>query len=128
MSTSSQCPGAGSGAPLAQAAKARAGIGDRTELAGALEGGRVLLERIPVPSNPRNHFVVDPGKWDFYAMDCARRVLIVLIIDEIAALTGWVNDPTMKRRIESALGLLLSQGRAPGVVATETRTETPAPT
>jgi hypothetical protein len=45
-----------------------------------------------VPWNPRNHFVVDPGKWDyFYAMDCARRVLI---IDEIAALTGWVNVPT----------------------------------
>jgi DNA segregation ATPase FtsK/SpoIIIE, S-DNA-T family len=42
--------------------------------------------------------------------------LIVLIIDEIAALTGWINDRTTKRRIESALGLLLSQGRAAGVV------------
>jgi hypothetical protein len=35
--------------------------------------------------------------------------LIMLIIDEIAALTGWINDRTTKRRIESALGLLLSQ-------------------
>ena len=42
--------------------------------------------------------------------------LIVLIIDEIAALTGWINDRAMKRRIESALGLILSQGRAAGVV------------
>jgi S-DNA-T family DNA segregation ATPase FtsK/SpoIIIE len=42
--------------------------------------------------------------------------LIVLIIDEIAALTGWITDRTMKRRIESALGLILSQGRAAGVV------------
>ena len=41
--------------------------------------------------------------------------LIVLIIDELAALTGWVNDRTVKRRIEAALGLLLSQGRAAGV-------------
>jgi S-DNA-T family DNA segregation ATPase FtsK/SpoIIIE len=42
--------------------------------------------------------------------------LIVVIIDEIAALTAWINDRTTKRRIESALGLLLSQGRAAGVV------------
>ena len=40
--------------------------------------------------------------------------LIVLIVDEIAALTAWINDRTMKRRIESALGLLLSQVCAPG--------------
>ena len=58
----------------AQAAKACARIGDKTELAGALETGRGLLERMPPPSNPRNHFVIDPAKLDFYAMDCARRV------------------------------------------------------
>ena len=40
----------------------------------------------------------------------------MLIIDELAALTGWVNDRTVKRRIEAALGLLLSQGRAAGVL------------
>jgi DNA segregation ATPase FtsK/SpoIIIE, S-DNA-T family len=42
--------------------------------------------------------------------------LIVLLIDELAALTAWINDRTIKKRIETALGLLLSQGRAPGVV------------
>lgn len=42
--------------------------------------------------------------------------LIVVIVDELAALTGWVTDRTAKKRIESALGLLLSQGRAVGVV------------
>lgn len=42
--------------------------------------------------------------------------LIVLIVDELAALTGWVNDRAVKKRIESALGLLLSQGRAVGVL------------
>lgn len=42
--------------------------------------------------------------------------LIVLVIDELAALTGWTLDRTAKRRMEAALGLLLSQGRAVGVV------------
>ncbi len=40
----------------------------------------------------------------------------MLVVDELAALTGWVTDRTAKKRIEAALGLLLSQGRAVGVV------------
>lgn len=42
--------------------------------------------------------------------------LVVVIVDELAALTGWVTDRNARKRIESALGLLLSQGRAVGVV------------
>jgi S-DNA-T family DNA segregation ATPase FtsK/SpoIIIE len=42
--------------------------------------------------------------------------LVVLITDELAALTAWPNDRTARRRIDSALSLLLSQGRAAGVV------------
>lgn len=42
--------------------------------------------------------------------------LIVLVIDELAALTAWTIDREAKRRIGAALGLLLSQGRAVGVV------------
>jgi S-DNA-T family DNA segregation ATPase FtsK/SpoIIIE len=42
--------------------------------------------------------------------------LLVVLVDELAALTAWVNDRAVKKRIESALGLLLSQGRAVGVV------------
>jgi len=42
--------------------------------------------------------------------------LVVLVVDELAALTGWATDRTAKKRIEAALGLLLSQGRAVGVV------------
>ena len=42
--------------------------------------------------------------------------LIVVLVDEIAALTGWITDRTMKKRIDSALSLLLTQGRAVGVV------------
>jgi S-DNA-T family DNA segregation ATPase FtsK/SpoIIIE len=42
--------------------------------------------------------------------------LMVVVIDELAALTGWVADRAVKKRIETSLGLLLSQGRAVGVV------------
>jgi S-DNA-T family DNA segregation ATPase FtsK/SpoIIIE len=40
--------------------------------------------------------------------------LIVILIDELAAL-AYVNERDVRRRIENALGLLLSQGRAVGV-------------
>lgn len=42
--------------------------------------------------------------------------LVVLLVDEMAALTAYVGDRDLKRRAESALQLLLSQGRAPGVL------------
>ncbi len=42
--------------------------------------------------------------------------LIVLVVDEIASLTAYVTDRDLKKRIGAALPLLLSQGRAPGVV------------
>jgi S-DNA-T family DNA segregation ATPase FtsK/SpoIIIE len=41
--------------------------------------------------------------------------LIIVIIDELASLTAYVNDRDAKRRITAALSLLLSQGRAVGV-------------
>ena len=40
--------------------------------------------------------------------------LIVILIDELAAL-AYVNERDLRRRIDNALGLLLSQGRAVGV-------------
>jgi S-DNA-T family DNA segregation ATPase FtsK/SpoIIIE len=40
--------------------------------------------------------------------------LIVVIVDEMAALTAWAQGDT-RQRIQSALSLLLSQGRAAGV-------------
>jgi S-DNA-T family DNA segregation ATPase FtsK/SpoIIIE len=40
---------------------------------------------------------------------------IVVIIDELASLTAYINDRDAKRRITAALSLLLSQGRAVGV-------------
>lgn len=41
--------------------------------------------------------------------------LLLLVVDEVASLTAYVNDTALRRRIENALSLLLSQGRAPAV-------------
>jgi S-DNA-T family DNA segregation ATPase FtsK/SpoIIIE len=41
--------------------------------------------------------------------------LVVIVIDELAALTSYVIDREAKKRITAALSLLLSQGRAVGV-------------
>lgn len=41
--------------------------------------------------------------------------LIVVLIDELAAITSYITDNALKKRINAALSLLLSQGRAPGV-------------
>jgi DNA-binding XRE family transcriptional regulator len=56
---------------IAQEAKARARLGE-AGLQGLLESGRNLLDRLPYPDRPDNHFQVDPAKWDYYAMDVHR--------------------------------------------------------
>ena len=42
--------------------------------------------------------------------------LVVIVVDELAALTAYVGNRDLKRRAEAAIQLLLSQGRAPGVL------------
>lgn len=56
----------------AQEAKAWARIGDRRQVEVALDRGRILLDSQPYPDNLDHHFVVDPTKFDCYAMDCYR--------------------------------------------------------
>ena len=56
----------------AQVAKAWARIGDRRQTEVSLDRGRRLLDSMPYPENLDHHFVVDPTKFDFYAMDCYR--------------------------------------------------------
>ncbi|MEU8089071.1 hypothetical protein AB0B57_36330 [Micromonospora sp. NPDC049101] len=58
----------------AQRAKAWARMGDRRQVELALDQGRRILEGLPYPENLDHHFVVDPAKFDFYAMDCYRIV------------------------------------------------------
>lgn len=59
---------------IAQQAKAYARMGMDREMQETLERGRVTLDKMPYPENVENHFVVDPSKYDFYAMDCYRHV------------------------------------------------------
>lgn len=59
---------------IAHQAKAYARTGQVKEMERSLESGRRLLESMPYPENIENHFVVDPSKFDFYAMDCYRQV------------------------------------------------------
>lgn len=57
-----------------QRAKAYARMGMPGDVRSSLSDGSALLDRLPFPSRPDNHFVVDPDKWDFYAMDTYRIV------------------------------------------------------
>jgi hypothetical protein len=59
---------------MAQEAKARARMGDAARVREVLERGRRLLDGFTAPTRPDHHFVVDPDKWDFYAMDAYRIV------------------------------------------------------
>lgn len=57
-----------------QQAKAYARMGMPEKVHESLENGRALLDELPYPDRPDHHFVVDPDKWDFYAMDTYRIV------------------------------------------------------
>lgn len=57
-----------------QIGKAYARLGKPEKVHEALENGSNLLSSLPYPERPDNHFVVDPDKWDFYAMDTYRIV------------------------------------------------------
>ncbi|WP_231642258.1 hypothetical protein [Nocardia sp. NRRL S-836] len=59
---------------IAQEAKAWARMGEQDEMERPLDRGRSLLDSMPYPDNIENHFVVDPDKFDFYAMDCYRHI------------------------------------------------------
>lgn len=92
---------------IAQQAKAYARMGRRQEMHEALERGRVVLDGMPYPENIDNHFVVDPSKFDFYAMDCYRHVgedrLALELADEvIRASTGFNSHSRWPMRIAEA--------------------------
>jgi hypothetical protein len=91
----------------AQEAKAWARIGDRRQTEVALDSGRRLLEALPYPDNLDNHFVVDPTKFDFYAMDCYRhlaedRMATTLAQEVIQAGTDFDGTERAPMRIAEA--------------------------
>ncbi len=81
------------------------GLGD--EMLKTLEHGRVLLDGMPYPDNVENHFMVDPSKYDFYAMDCYRqvgenRLARELSEEVIRASTDFQNHERWPMRIAEA--------------------------
>ncbi len=101
-------PRSGVAAQLAaQEAKAWARIGDRRQTEVALDRGRRLLDTLPCPDNLANHFAIDPGKFDFYAMDCYRylaedRLAVTLAGEVIRAGTGFDGTDRAPMRMSEA--------------------------
>jgi tetratricopeptide (TPR) repeat protein len=101
----------------AQEAKAWARIGDRRLTEVALEKGRRLLEAMPYPDNLDHHFVVDPTKFDFYAMDCYRhlgedRLAETLATEVIQASTdfdGTERAPMRLAEARTTLGVIAAR-------------------
>lgn len=53
-----------------QQARGQARLGQRSEVHASLNHGAKMLEQLPKPSHPENHFVFDHTKWIFYAATC----------------------------------------------------------
>lgn len=110
----------------AQQAKAWARLGDRRQVELALDRGRTMLERLPYPENLDHHFVVDPEKFDFYAMDCYRVVgenqLAATYAQEVARTStgpdGSVAKPMRLAEAQLTLGVVSARsGDLDGAVA-----------
>jgi len=73
----------------------------------ALDKGRRLLEAMPYPDNLDHHCVVDPAKFDFYAMDCCRhlaedRLAETLATEVIQASTDFDGTERAPMRLAEA--------------------------
>jgi hypothetical protein len=107
---------------FAQEAKAWARMGNQRNVVKALERGRILLDSLPYPERPDNHFVVDPDKFDFYAMDCYRLIgddnLAEMhareIIRRTTAPDGTNLSPMRKAEAELTLGVISARNGALG--------------
>lgn len=102
----------------AQEAKAWARLGDQRNVQRALENGRALLDTMPLPDRPDNHFVVDPDKFALYAMDCYRLVgndtLASINAEEIIRKTTSFDgrDLSPMRKAEAQITLGVAAARA----------------
>lgn len=102
---------------IAQQAKALARMGRRDDMLNTLERGRVLLDGMPYPDNIENHFIVDPSKYDFYAMDCYRHIgenrLARELSDEVIRastdFTGYERWPMRVAEAQITLGVVAAR-------------------
>lgn len=102
---------------LAQEAKAWARMANQRNGLRALEKCRTLLDSLPYPERPDNHFVIEPDKFDFYAMDCYRLIgddrlaetLAREIIKKATAFDGTDISPMRKAEAELTLGVIAAR-------------------
>lgn len=97
----------------AQEAKAWARIGDRRQVEVALDRGRTLLDALPYPDNVAHHFVVDPAKFDFYAMDVYRMLGVDSMAANLAAevlRTSGDRSPMRRAEARFTLGVVAARG------------------
>ncbi|WP_348538057.1 XRE family transcriptional regulator [Nocardia carnea] len=115
-----ECADSGVGVQLAaQRAKAWARLGDRSAVDAALAQGRMLLDRLGHPEDLENHFVVDPQKFDFYAMDCCRVVgddvraerFAHAVLADSTTLDGTVRNPMRVAEAHLTLAMVAARGR-----------------
>ncbi|MEU7749604.1 hypothetical protein [Nonomuraea sp. NPDC049158] len=72
-----------------------------------------VLDGFPVPGRTDNHFIVDPAKWDFYAMDAYRLAgedsLAVMHANEVLASSvapdGTIRAPMRMAEAKLTLGV-----------------------
>ncbi|MFC8042661.1 XRE family transcriptional regulator [Nocardia sp. NPDC057353] len=114
------CRGYGVGVQLAaQQAKGWARLGDRARVETALERGRAILDQLEHPADLDNHFVVDPQKFDFYAMDCSRvvgddraaRAYAREVIRDSFRVDGTVRNPMRAAEAHLTLAVLAARER-----------------
>jgi S-DNA-T family DNA segregation ATPase FtsK/SpoIIIE len=91
---------------------ATAGIGSAGVVAHELEFATVLEDAVAVMRRRQEAL---RGITRLHTPSTGEPLLLV-VVDEVASLTGYVTDRDAKRRIGAALSLLLSQGRAVGVL------------
>jgi hypothetical protein len=100
-----------------QEAKAWARMGDRRQVELALERGRLLIESLPYPDNVENHFIVDPDKFDFYAMDCyqstGENALAAIRAEEVIRIStapdGSIRSPMRRAEAQVTLAVIAAR-------------------
>jgi hypothetical protein len=98
-------------------AKGWARLGDAAGVRQILDRSRAHLDQLGTPDRPDHHFVIDPGKWVFYAMDCMRQVgedaqaaeYAEEVIRQHTALDGTPRAPMRVAEAHATLGVVAAR-------------------
>lgn len=101
----------------AQIAKSWARLRNPREVEVALDKGRRILEDLPRPTNPDDHFVIDAAKWHFYEMDAYRIIgensLAQLYAEEVLRIgvteDGEERSPMRNAEARVTLGVIAAR-------------------